>query len=171
MESVRVNAVKRIQFSIFQNICVNLRNPIDAVTIMNGYMRHMDPVLSINNLYPGLLILFRNPCVQFLYDGNYLGNCLFNIGQGPFFQCLGQNGMIGIGAGIANHLDSLIHCKTFFQSQNTYQFRNDKGGMGIVDLNCGVFCHTTQIAALFLQFFQYEPGSVGAQKILLVDSQ
>ena len=138
---------------------------------MNIDMGHVNAVIFIDNLYLRVFVFFTHSLVQFFNIRNQLGNNLLQICQRPFFQSLSQNGMICVCTGFSDHFDGLIHGKSFLLYQNSDQFRNYHGWMGIIDLDHCVVIHFAQIKFVFLHFPQDQLCGVTYHKVLLIDTK
>ena len=108
--------------------------------------------------------------IQDLNDRHELGNDLFQISHGPFFQRLRQYRMVGISAGPGNHVDGFVHIQSP-GSEKPDHLRNHHGGMGIIDLDHRIVRQVIEIASPGNTFIQDQLRSVADHKILLIDPQ
>ena len=146
-------------------------NAVNGKSVVDINMRHMHPLVLVNDLHLGVLVFFCHPLIQLFDIGDKLGHYLFQVSKGPFFQRFRQDRMVGISAGFAHHFNGLIHGKCLFLHQDADQLRNYHGRMGIVDLDHRMFIHLTQVVFLFLHFPEDKLGGIAHHKILLVDPQ
>ena len=128
------------------------RHTVHREAVMDVNVRHMHPVVLIDNLHLGILILLRHTLIQFLDDRHKLRHYLFQICQRPFFKRLRQNCVVRVSAGPADNLDRLVHRERLLIHQNTDQLRDYHGRVGVVDLDHRVIIHFAKVILFLLHF-------------------
>ena len=142
-----------------------------AEAIVNVDMGHMDPVIISDNVHGRIFAAAAHLVVQYFHNGNQLGYGFLEEIHGPGFQGLGQDGVVGVGAGAADHVDGIVHFQAVLGGEQADQLRNHHGGMGVVDLDDRVVGQVVVVAALGGRFLQDQAGRVGHHEILLVNAQ
>ena len=153
VELFRIYLIKGIQLSILQDLRMNRRHTVYRETIMDVDMRHVHPVILIDDLHLRILILLRHPLIQFLDDRHKLRHYLLQVLKRPFLQCLRQNGVVRISTGLADHVDGLIHGKRFIIYENPDQLWDHHRRMGVIDLNHRMVIQSAQVILPFLHLF------------------
>ena len=141
-----------MQLGIFQDLRMNRRNAVHREAIVDIHMGHMDSLILINDLYLGILIFCLHPLIQLVNDGDELGNHLLQVSIGPFFQRFRKDGMVGVSAGFAHHLNGFIHGECLILHQDADQLRYDHGRMGVVDLDNRMLVQLAQVIMLLPHF-------------------
>ena len=159
-----------IQFTLFQNLGMDRCHTVDAVTVMDVDMCHVHSLVLVDDLYLFIFVFLCHTVTQLLDDGNQLRNYFFNISQRPLLQSFCQDGVVGIRAGATYHINGFIHGESFLSGEDTDQFRDNHGRMGIVDLDCHMLRQCMQIIAFFLYFLQDQLGTVAYHEVLLVNT-
>ena len=149
----RINLIKGIQLGIFQDFRMDRCHTVYREPVMDVDMRHMHPVILINDLHLGILILLRHTLIQLFNDRHQLRHYLLQILKRPFLQCLRQNGVVRISTGPAHHVDGLIHGKRLIVYKNPDQLRDHHRRMGIIDLDHRMIIQSAQVILLFLHLF------------------
>ena len=170
VEFLRINIVEGLQLGILQNLCVKRRHAVHRIAVMDVDVGHVYPVFPVDNINPLVMEVPSHSGIQVADDGKQVGNHLFQIGNGPFFQRLCQNGVIGVGAGLSHHIHRCIRIEAS-RLQQTDQLRNHHGGMGIVDLDTYMLMQVIQVHPSLLRFRKDELSRVAHHEILLIDSQ
>ena len=143
---------------------------VGGVGEVDVHVGHVHPVVLVDDGKALVLGAGASQFVQFFDDRHQLRHHSVQIGAGPRFQRFGQNGVVGVGAGLGDDLHSLFKLDAAL-AQQTDQLRNDHGRMGIVDLDHNVIIQLVQIVALLLAFHQDELCAVADHEILLVDTK
>ena len=144
---------------------------VDAEAIVDVYVGHVYPVRLVDNVDGGVVKFAAHLVVQDLHDGDELGNRLFEEVHGPGLQGLRQDGVVGVGAGAAYHLDGLIHFHSVLCSQEPDELRNHHGGVSVIDLDHGVVRQIVEIGALGRCLLEDQLGGAAHHEILLVNPQ
>ena len=168
-----VDVIEGLELGIFQNLGVQGGHAVHRPAVVDVQMGHVDdflPLLALDDRHLGIGMGGLGPPVQLSEDGRQLGRGLLNEGQGPFLQRLGQDSVVGIGAGFGHLLHRLVHAKPP-PGEQAHQLRDDHGGVGVVDLDDHVVAEGIQGAAPLLQLFQHQLGSGGHHEVLLVHPQ
>jgi len=131
---------------------------------------HVHPVVLVND--GKALVLGAGACqrIQLFNNGHQLRHHGIQIGAGPLFQRFGQNGVVGVGAGLGNDLHGLLKLDAAL-AQQTDELRDDHAGVGVVDLDSGVVCQIMEVAAPGGALGQNELRTGGDHQILLVHPQ
>ena len=144
---------------------------VDAEAIVDVYVGHVYPVRLVDNVDGGVVKFAAHLVVQDLHDGNELGNRLFKEVHGPCLQSLRQDGVVGVGAGAAHHLDGLVHFHSMLCGQKPDELRNHHGGMGVINLDHGVVWQIMKSGALGRCLLEDQLGGAAHHEILLVNPQ
>ena len=91
--------------------------------------------------------------------------------QRPFFQCLGQEGVVGVGKRAPRDVPGLVPSKAGFVEQDPHQLRNGQAGMGIVELNRDFDRQRTPIGIVPTEAPHEIRQGAGDQEILLHEAQ
>ena len=129
-----VKVIEGLQLRRFQNVCVEGRNTVDGISVVNIHVSHVHTAVLINDIDRRVVFHFFCTTVQFLdkwYQMRY--NTIQEI-KWPFFQSLCQDGVVGVGRHLLNDLNSLIKVNTT-KFQKTNQLWNHQRWVGIIDLN------------------------------------
>ena len=170
VELLRIQAGKVCQLAVLQNFRVQGGHAVGGVGEVDIHVSHVNTAVTIQNSGAGILCAGTGQIVQLMDNGHQLGDHSFQIVAGPFFKCLCQNGVVGIGAGIGDDLDCLIKGNTLF-AQQADQLGNNHAGMGVIDLNGGVIGQIVVVAAPRGALGQNQLGTGADHQILLVDAQ
>ena len=133
-------------------------------------MGHVHPVVLVDDGKALILGAGAGQCVQLFDNGHQLGHHGIQIGAGPLFQCFGQNGVVGVGAGLCDDLYGFLKFDALF-AQQPDQLRDDHAGVGVVDLDGGVVGQIMVIAAPGGTLSQNELGTGRDHQVLLVHPQ
>ena len=134
------------------------------------HVGHVHPVVLVDDGKALVLGAGAGQCVQLFNDGHQLGHHCIQIGAGPLFQCLGQNGVVGVGAGLGNDLHSFLKLNAPLPQQPD-QLRDDHAGVSVVDLDGGVVGQIVVIAAPGGALCQNELGTGRNHEVLLIHPQ
>ena len=171
IEFLRVEPVKMIQFIVLQYIRVKGSHAVDAETVVDVNVGHVNPVALVNDIYGWVLKFPAHLVIQYFHNGYQLGNRFLKIVHGPGLQGFRQDGVVGVSAGIHHHLDGVIHFHAMLRGEKTNQFGNDHGGVGVIDLDNSIVGQVVKGGALCRCLVQYEAGSVAYHEVLLVNAQ
>ena len=152
IEFFRIQAIEIIQFTVFQNFCMQCGHTVRAVRKMNIHMGHVYCPVSVNDSCSCILCPFRCQLVQPLNNRYKLRNHFFQICHRPFFQSFRKNGVVGVSTNFCNNLNSFFKINPFF-FQQANQFRDYHRWMSIIDLDCCIICQIMEIASSFHTFF------------------
>ena len=130
----------------------------------------MDALILIDDRYFLIFVFLLCLCVQLVDNRHQVRNNLLEVIDRPFFQCLCQDGVVGVSTGLAYNIDGFLHGKASLLQQ-TDQLRNDHGRMGIVDLDHNVIIQLVQIVALLLALHEDKLCAFADHEILLVDTK
>ena len=167
VELFRVQFIEAVQLGIFQNFSVQRRHAVGGVGEVDIHVSHVYPVVFVDD---GKALVFGTGAGQFiqLFDnGHQLGHHGIQIGAGPLFQRFGQNGVVGVGAGLGDDLYGFLKFDALF-AQQPDQLRDDHAGVGVVDLDGGIVGKVVIIAAAGGAFGKNQLGTGGDHQILLV---
>ena len=170
VELFRVQLVKAVQLGFFQNLGVQRCHAVGGVGEVDVHVGHVHPVVLVDDGKALVLGAGAGQCVQLFDNGHQLGHHGIQIGAGPLFQCFGQNGVVGVGAGLCDDLYGFLKFDALF-AQQPDQLRDDHAGVGVVDLDGGVVCQIMVIAAPGGTLSQNELGTGRDHQVLLVHPQ
>ena len=170
VELFRVQLVKAVQLGIFQNLGVQRCHAVGGVGEVDVHVGHVHPVVLVDDGKALILGAGAGQCVQLFDNGHQLGHHGIQIGAGPLFQCFGQNGVVGVGAGLCDDLYGFLKFDALF-AQQPDQLRDDHAGVGVVDLDGGVVGQIMVIAAPGGTLGQNELGTGRDHQVLLVHPQ
>ena len=108
VELFRVQLVEAVQLRVFQDLGVQRRHAVGGVGKVDVHVCHVHPVVLVND--GKALVLGAGACqrIQLFNNGHQLRHHGIQIGAGPLFQCLGQNGVVGVSAGLGDDLHGLF---------------------------------------------------------------
>ena len=170
VELLGIELVEAVQFGILQNLGVQGSHTVGGVGEVNIHMRHMHRSVPVDDGKALVCGAGSDQRIQLLNDRHELGHNGFQIGAGPLFQCLCQNGVIGIGAGFCHDLGGFLKSDSVL-TQQADQLRDNHAGVGVVDLNGSVVGKVVIVAAPGSTFRQYQLCAGGDHQILLVNPQ
>ena len=122
------------------------RYAVGGVGEVDVHVCHVHPVVLVDDGKALVLGAGACQCIQLFDDGHQLGHHGVQIGARPLFQCFGQNGVVGVGAGLGNDLHRFLELNAA-RAQQADQLRDDHAGVGVVDLDGGVVCQIMVVAA------------------------
>ena len=108
--------------------------------------------------------------VELFNDGHELWHDGVQIGAGPLFERLGQNGVVRVGTGLCDDLDGLVKVDALLPQQAD-QLGDNHAGVGVVDLDGGVVGQIMVVTAAGGALGQNQLGPGGNHQVLLVDAQ
>jgi len=170
VEFLRINIIERFQLGVFQDLGVQCCNAVNRKSVVDIHVCHVDALILVDDRYFLIFVFLLCLCVQLVDNRHQVRNNLLEVIDRPFFQCLCQNGVVGVSTGLAYNIDGFLHGKASLLQQ-TDQLRNDHGRMSIVDLDHNVIIQLMQIVALLLALHQDELCAVADHEILLVDTK
>ncbi len=170
VEFFGVYFVKAIKLLLLQYIGMKRGNAVNADAVMNINMSHMDALVLVYDKKRLVVVLSSYLVVQHFYYRHKLRHYLLKIADGPFFQSLRQNSMVGIGTGLAYRLNGIVHVQSPLRKQ-PYQFRYHHCGVSVVYLYHCVIRQIVKPAALGGAFVKQHLRSRRHHKVLLVYSQ
>ena len=91
--------------------------------------------------FPGKTLAhqFQPPLVNFIYNQENPGQQFLEHGNRPALQCFRHNRMIGIGYRIRGNAPGILPVHPFLIHKDAHQFRNNKGRMGVIDVEGNIF--------------------------------
>ena len=137
---------------------------------MDVHMGHVHPAPGVQDGHPVVAAALAGPAVQLLNDGHQLGRHRPDVVQRPLFQRLGQNGVVGVGAGLFHLGQGLVEGQAQ-TGQQPDQFGNHHGGVGVVDLDGHMVAEGLGPEAPAGQFFQNQLGPRRHHEVLLIHPQ
>ena len=137
---------------------------------MDGDVRHVHHLLPVDDgrLWVGAEDL--GAAVQLLHHRHKPGGQPLKIAKRPLFQRLGQDGVVGVGAGAGDSADGCIQIEPLLHQQAD-QLRNHQGGVGVVELH---HCRPVELLRRKAPAFHIADNQLGrraGQKILLRKAQ
>ena len=169
-ELLGIDVIEGFQLRVLQYLGVQPGHAVDGEAIVDVQVGHVDPILIVDDGHPGVGVGGLGPLVQFTEDGAELGSRGVQIGHGPGLQGLGQNRVVGIGAGRRHLVRRLVKGQAPVHQQ-PHQLRDDHRGVGVVDLDDHVVGQGVRGKAPLLQLRQNELSACGHQEILLIHPQ
>ena len=170
VELFRVQLIEAVQLGIFQDLSVQRCHAVGGVGEVDVHVGHVHPVVLVDDGKALVLGAGAGQCIQLFDNGHQLGHHGIQIGAGPLFQRLGQNGVVGVGAGPGHDLHGFLKFDAPLPQQPD-EFRDDHAGVGVVDLDGGVVGQIVIIAAAGRALSQNELGTGRDHQILLVHPQ
>ena len=113
------------------------RHAVDAEAIVDVDVRHVHKAVVIQNVDPRIVELLLDPLVERLDDGHDARRHSLEKGLGPLLQRFCQDGVVGVGAGLADLVDGVVQREAALCEQAD-ELRDNHGGVGVVDLHHGV---------------------------------
>ena len=123
---------------------------VAEVDVQVGHVDNLFALLPLEYGHLGVGMGGAGPRVQLPDDGHQLGGNLLNEGEGPLLQRLGQDGVVGVGAGLGHLLHRRVHGQAPAHQQ-AHQLGDDHGGVGVVDLDGHVVGERLGAAAPLIQ--------------------
>ena len=145
-------------------------HPIDMTAVMDLQPVDMDASFRINDPQIRILKAVPDPAVQLADDRHEGGYDLLHIRGRPGHGRPGA-GMAGVGAGVRNSPDGSFIFHGLLCDQDPDQFRNDQSGIGIIDLDHGIFAQPVQVIFTVLHIPQDQLCRAAGQKILLIEAE
>ena len=167
---LRINLIKLMQLSVFQNFCVKCRNTIDRKSIMDIHMCHMNQLVAVDNSKIFLRILCFHLLVQSADNRNQLRHNILQILNRPFFQCFCQDCMIGIRTYMRNDLCCFFKCNSPLTKQ-TDKLWDNHTWMRIIDLNHCIISQIMEVASSGRCFIQNPLCCITYHKVLLINAK
>ena len=170
VELFRVQVVEGLQLAGLEDVGVQGGHAVHRVAVVDVHVGHVHPAPLVQDGHPAVAAALAGPAVQLLDDGHDLGGHRLDIVQGPLFQGLGQDGVVGVGAGLFH----LFHCGVEGQAllgQQADQLGDDHGGVGVVDLDGHMLAEGVGAEAAGGQLVQDQLGARRHHEVLLVDPQ
>ena len=145
-------------------------HPVGGVGKMDVHMSHVNPILLIDDGSAPIIRAAAGSMIEFFHNGHQLGNHRFQITLGPFFQCLCQDGVVGIGTDIRHNLYCFLK-RNALLAQKSDQFRDHHAGMGVIDLNGSIISQVMKVGAPLHAFLYDQLGTCADHEILLIDAK
>ena len=79
--------------------------------------------------------LLKKSLVDLIDDFQVPGEHGLEVLHGPLFECLGENGVVGVSQGAASQVPGGVKVQARLVQQDPHQFGHRHGGVGIVELN------------------------------------
>ena len=134
-------------------------------------MSHMYPVLIIYYLNNRIRIYFSYSVVKLLDNWHEHRNYLLKVSERPFLKCLSKDGMVGVSAGLAYHINCIVHSEILFLSKDSDKLRNNHCRVCIINLNYSVLIKVMQIVSRILHILYDESCGITYHKVLLIDTK
>ena len=134
---------------------------------MDIHICHVYQTIAINDTNTWIGILAANLFIQTADDRHQLRSNLLQIMARPFLQRFSEDRMVRVRADFCHDLNGLrlLNAAGF---QETDQFRDNHGRMGIIDLYCSILIQVMQVTAPCNALFQNQLSRVAYHEILLV---
>ena len=134
------------------------------------HVGHVHAVVGVNDGKAGIIGALFGGSIQLFNHRHQLGHNFVQIAARPGFQRFGQDGVVGVSAGVGYDLDGFVKLDTLF-AQQADQFGDNHAGVGIVNLDGGVIGQVMVVAAAGGAFGQNQLGTGADHQVLLVDAQ
>ena len=170
VELCGVEVVEGLELAVFQDLGVEGRHPVDRMAVVDVHMGHVDPALAVQDGHPAVGAALPGPLVQLPDDGHQLGGHRLDVAEGPLFQRLGQDGVVGVGAGPLDLCDGVVHAHAA-GGQQADQLGDDHRGVGVVDLDGDMLAEGVGGIAALRQLVQDQLRAGRHHEVLLIDPQ
>ena len=147
VEALREHLVEVLQLLVLQDFGMEPCHAVYGIARHNSHVSHLhltvidnghlaDLILYIHAWHIAVSVLDLNDetTVDLLHDLIYTGKQSGEELNGPFFQCLGHDCVVGVGTGLGGHLPRLIPGQIILIHKDPHQLCHSHGGMGIVEL-------------------------------------
>ena len=170
IELLRIDLIEVVQLGIFQDLCVQRSDAVDAEPIVDVNMRHVHGIIPVND--GNALVLKFSPylVVQDLNDRHKLRNYFLKIRNRPFLQRFRKDGVVCVSTCLRHYVYRVIHVHSPCCEQAD-QFRDHHGRMGVIDLDHRVVRQVIQSTSLCHALIQDKLRARADHEILLVDTQ
>ena len=170
VEFFGVELVKAVQLAVFQDLGVQMGNAVRRVGEVDVHVGHVNAVITVDDGQTLVGGAGAGQRVELFNDGHELRHDGVQIGAGPLFERLGQNGVVRVGTGLCDDLDGLVKVDALLPQQAD-QLGDNHAGVGVVDLDGGVVGQIVVITAAGGALGQNQLGPGGNHQVLLVDAQ
>ena len=170
VELLRVDLGKGLELGGAEDLGVQGGHAVDREAVVDVHVGHVHQAVLIDDGHLGIVVLLLHPAVQLLDDGHQLGHRFLEVVHRPLLQSLRQDGVVGVGAGLAHLVDGLVQRDPSLGEQAD-ELGDDHGGVGVVDLDHRVLGELTERLALVLQLLEDELGPGADHEVLLVHPQ
>ena len=106
-----------MQLGVFQDLGVQGSHTVGGMGKVDIHVCHVYPVVLVDDGKAFVLGTGAGQRIQLLNDRHQLRHHGIQIGTGPLFQRFGQNGVVGVGAGLGNNLHSFVKVNAFSPSR------------------------------------------------------
>ncbi len=167
---LRIKLIEILQLGFLEYLRVKRSDTVDRMPVMDIHRCHMNQIVLVDDV--GCLILHLRPysLVQLPNDRKKMRYCFLQIIDRPFFESFREDCVIGIGTGLCDNLNCLIHGQTA-RGQKTDQLRNYHGRMGVVNLHSDILIQLMNVYSSFVRFLQNQLRSIAYHKVLLIYTQ
>ena len=170
VELFRVQLIEAVQLGFLQNFGVQGGNAVGGMGKVDVHVGHVHAVVGVNDGKAGIIGALFGGSIQLFNHRHQLGHNFVQIAARPGFQRFGQDGVIGVSAGVGYDLDGFVKLDALF-AQQADQFGDNHAGVGIVNLDGGVIGQVMVVAAAGGAFGQNQLGTGADHQVLLVDAQ
>ena len=172
---LRKQFIEITKFLLLKNLCMQSCPPVDRISGNNCKICHLHlSVVENCHLAHFLLIirifctdLFYKTAVDLIHDLIYTRKQSLEDVDRPLFKCLCHDGMVGVCTGMRCDIPCFFPGHSFFVQQDTHQFGNRHGRMGIIHLERYLLWQIMQIIVMFLKTLQRTLDTCGNKEILL----
>ena len=105
---LRVQLVEAVQLGVLQNFSVQSRHAVGGVGKVDVHVRHVYPIILVDNGKALVLGAGAGQLVQLFNDRHQLRHNGIQIGARPLLQRLCQNRVVGVSAGLGDDLNGLL---------------------------------------------------------------
>ena len=174
-EALGIDLIPLLEQIVLENLGVQLCHAVDIGAGIGGKTRHVDGV-AVDDAHVSAHVVGDALCEQLFLalvgdqadDVVDLGDDLIHQGSLPFFKRFAEDGVVGVGAGLAGDLKRLVKAHALVHQQ-TDQLGNAGYGMGIVELDSVFLCKVAEIVAVLCLVAAHDVlQRSGAEEILLL---
>ena len=157
-ELLRHYQVVVVEGFLLQDLAVKGADPVDGVAhgyAQVGHVHHAvgddchvaDPIPLAGEVVPQP---GAQPTVDLLQDLIHPGQQLLHHVLRPLFQCLGHDGVVGVGHGLLHNGGSLVPAQAFLVHEQAHHFGDGEAGMGVVDVDAHLLRQQAEVVAVEL---------------------
>ena len=115
--------------------------------------------------------LLQEAAVDFVNQLEVSGQQASKQVEVPFLECLGKQGVVGVSHGTAGDIPSLVPFHVAIIDQQTHQFCDRDGGVGVVELNGPVLREVVNRKPTVIQAAQHVLEGAAHKEVLLFKAQ
>ena len=117
VEFLGVQLVETVQLGVLQDLGVQVGHAVGGVGEVDVHVGHVDAVVLVDDGQALVLGAGAGQLVQLLDDGHQLRDHGIQVGAGPLLQGFGQDGVVGVGAGLGDNFHSFVKFNALLAQQ------------------------------------------------------